>query len=527
MASSRVMASSSSANSDLTRQSSICSLPVTDLQSSISGGGELTKNLGSMSMDDLFRNICGDNPVAFAGGAEGGVSVSRQGSFAFPKSVGEKSVDEVWREITAGRKADGGDGPGSEMTLEDFLARAGAVGEDDVGVPSGSSQVAFQPHPVVGDRLGQPQQLPVENPALGLGNGAEGVGKVGRGKKRSVLDPVDRAALQRQKRMIKNRESAARSRERKQAYIAELESLVAQLEEENAQLLRSQEQQQKMRVKQVPNWRCFMNLYDYYHSIHRNHHRRATANTDKCTNAHIHTNPRLRNPEYFVDCLHEGRSQKLVRAEGFEENEAASADNHPAPQLNERILSSLSRRSVAAHPWHDLEIGPGAPAVFNVVVEITKGSKVKYELDKKTGLIKVDRVLYSSVVYPHNYGFIPRTLCEDNDPIDVLVLMQEPVLPGCFLRARAIGLMPMIDQGEKDDKIIAVCADDPEYRHFNDLNELSPHRLAEIRRFFEDYKKNENKEVAVNEFLPASTAREAIQHSMDLYAQYILQSLRR
>ncbi|CAH2039183.1 unnamed protein product [Thlaspi arvense] len=118
----------------------------------------------------------------------------------------------------------------------------------------------------------------------------------------------------------------------------------------------------------------------------------------------------------------------------------------PAPRLNERILSSLSRRSVAAHPWHDLEIGPGAPQIFNVVVEITKGSKVKYELDKKTGLIKVDRILYSSVVYPHNYGFVPRTLCEDNDPIDVLVIMQEPVLPGCFLRARAIGLMPMIDQ---------------------------------------------------------------------------------
>ncbi|CAD6228975.1 unnamed protein product [Miscanthus lutarioriparius] len=148
------------------------------------------------------------------------------------------------------------------------------------------------------------------------------------------------------------------------------------------------------------------------------------------------------------------------------------------------------------------------------VVEISKGSKVKYELDKKTGLIKVDRVLYSSVVYPHSYGFIPRTLCEDNDPMDVLVLMQEPVLPGCFLRARAIGLMPMIDQGEKDDKIIAVCTDDPEYRHYNDLNELSPHRVQEIRRFFEDYKKNENKEVAVNEVQPASAARDAIQYSM-------------
>lgn len=161
------------------------------------------------------------------------------------------------------------------------------------------------------------------------------------------------------------------------------------------------------------------------------------------------------------------------------------------------------------------------------VVEITKGSKVKYELDKKTGLIKVDRILYSSVVYPHNYGFIPRTLCEDNDPMDVLVLMQEPVLPGCFLRAKAIGLMPMIDQGEKDDKIIAVCADDPEYKHYTDIKELPPHRLSEIRRFFEDYKKNENKEVAVNEFLPSGVALEAIQYSMDLYAEYILHTLRR
>ncbi|KMT06183.1 hypothetical protein BVRB_7g162540 [Beta vulgaris subsp. vulgaris] len=196
------------------------------------------------------------------------------------------------------------------------------------------------------------------------------------------------------------------------------------------------------------------------------------------------------------------------------------------PRLNERILSSMTRRSVAAHPWHDLEIGPGAPVIFNCVIEIARGSKVKYELDKKTGLIKVDRILYSSVVYPHNYGFIPRTLCEDSDPMDVLVIMQEPVLPGCFLRAKAIGLMPMIDQGEKDDKIIAVCADDPEYRHFNDIKELPPHRLAEIRRFFEDYKKNENKEVAVDEFLPASMAHEAIQYSMDLYANYVVETLR-
>lgn len=229
-----------------------------------------------------------------------------------------------------------------------------------------------------------------------------------------------------------------------------------------------------------------------------------------------------------------------------------TSSRFPEITLNERIISSMTRRSVAAHPWHDLEIGPGAPSVFNClefylngvyiqgkfninhmfgecyfkVVEIGKGSKVKYELDKKTGLIKVDRVLYSSVVYPHNYGFIPRTICEDSDPMDVLVLMQEPIMPGCFLRARAIGLMPMIDQGEKDDKIIAVCADDPEYRHYRDIKELAPHRLAEIRRFFEDYKKNENKEVAVNDFLPAEAAEKAIQYSMDLYASYIVESLR-
>ncbi|XP_075104285.1 soluble inorganic pyrophosphatase-like isoform X2 [Nicotiana tabacum] len=122
------------------------------------------------------------------------------------------------------------------------------------------------------------------------------------------------------------------------------------------------------------------------------------------------------------------------------------------PPIDETILSTMTRKPAPAHPWHDLEIGLGAPKVFNAVIEISMGSKVKDELDKKTGLIKVDRVLYSSVVYPHNYGFIPRTICEDHDPMDVLVIMQ----------------------GAKDDKIIAVRADDPEYRlasHFKDVRQ--------------------------------------------------------
>ncbi|XP_051115138.1 soluble inorganic pyrophosphatase PPA1-like [Andrographis paniculata] len=149
--------------------------------------------------------------------------------------------------------------------------------------------------------------------------------------------------------------------------------------------------------------------------------------------------------------------------------------------------------------------------------------------------VQVDRILYSSVVYPDNYGFIPRSLCEDNDPMDVLVLMQEgPTYYWSIFSdltqldlLEPIGLMPMIDQGEKDDKIISVHADDPEYRHYTDISQLPPHRLTEIRHFFEDYKKNENKEVAVNNFLPSNNAVDAVQYSMDLYAEYILQTLKK
>ncbi|MCB0343241.1 MAG: inorganic diphosphatase [Pseudobdellovibrionaceae bacterium] len=171
------------------------------------------------------------------------------------------------------------------------------------------------------------------------------------------------------------------------------------------------------------------------------------------------------------------------------------------------------------NPWHDVSLGNDVPHSFPAVIEVPKGSKNKYELDKPTGLIRVDRVLFSSVQYPANYGFIPRTYCEDNDPLDVLVLGQEPVHPLSILIAKPIGLMKMSDQGETDDKIIAVHANDPEYSHYNSISELPPHRLAELKRFFEDYKALENKTVVVEEFLGPTHAIKSIEASIERYSK--------
>lgn len=169
------------------------------------------------------------------------------------------------------------------------------------------------------------------------------------------------------------------------------------------------------------------------------------------------------------------------------------------------------------HPWHEVEIGDDAPSVVTVVVEVPKGSKAKYELDKKSGLIRMDRVLFSSVHYPANYGFIPQTYCEDHDPLDVLVLGQEPAVPLSLLRAKPIGVMKMLDQGEADDKIIAVHIDDPEYAHYTHLDDLPPHRMIEVKRFFEEYKVLENKAVKVESFFGKDEAHAVIEAAIVLY----------
>jgi inorganic pyrophosphatase len=174
------------------------------------------------------------------------------------------------------------------------------------------------------------------------------------------------------------------------------------------------------------------------------------------------------------------------------------------------------------NPWHDVDIGAQAPEVVNSIIEIPIGSRVKYELDKATGLLKVDRVLYSAVHYPANYGFIPRTFCDDRDPLDVLVLGQVEVVPLCIVRAKTIGVMQMIDQNEEDDKIIAVHADDPEYNEIRDISELTEHRLKALRRFFEDYKALELKQVKVERFMGRVDALSIIVKSMELYKKKVL-----
>lgn len=169
------------------------------------------------------------------------------------------------------------------------------------------------------------------------------------------------------------------------------------------------------------------------------------------------------------------------------------------------------------HPWHDISNLNQPEGIVTGLIEIPRGSKVKYELDKETGLIKLDRVLFSSVMYPANYGFIPQTLDGDGDPLDILVICSEKIQSMCLVDARIIGVMYMLDQGEPDRKIIAVANNDVSMGHIHDIEQLPPHTMHEMKRFFLDYKTLENKKVQIDEFGNRAQALEVLAFCQDNY----------
>lgn len=166
------------------------------------------------------------------------------------------------------------------------------------------------------------------------------------------------------------------------------------------------------------------------------------------------------------------------------------------------------------NPWYNVSFGEKAPKIVNGIIEIPKGNRAKYELDKESGMLKLDRVLFSSVYYPANYGFIPRTYCDDNDPLDILIISQIDIVPMCIVSVKVIGVMRMIDGGEADDKIIAVAEGDTSVNHINDISELPHYFISELKSFFEDYKKLENKEVVVEQFQNHEIAEEILKKAI-------------
>ncbi len=173
--------------------------------------------------------------------------------------------------------------------------------------------------------------------------------------------------------------------------------------------------------------------------------------------------------------------------------------------------------------WHDMDPAAISPTDFNAVIEIPKGSKCKYELDKYTGLLKLDRILYTSTHYPANYGFIPRTYADDEDPLDVLVLCSEPIYPLTLIRVYPIGVMRMIDSGKMDDKIIAIPFSDPTYLGITSIDELPSHIFDEIMHFFSVYKQLENKQTAVKTLGGREEAERIIREAIDSYNEKFAQ----
>lgn len=179
------------------------------------------------------------------------------------------------------------------------------------------------------------------------------------------------------------------------------------------------------------------------------------------------------------------------------------------------------------HPWFDIEVGSKAPTYVRAFIEIERQSRLKLELDKETGLVMVDRILHGAVHYPHSYGFIPRTYCEDKDPLDIFVLCTETIPTGTIVEARVIGLMRMKDQGEMDDKVIAVASNDPAYYEIFNISQLPPYQRNEMRKFFEEYKTLENKEVVVDEFANHDEAASVVAEAMELYQKHKKELMRK
>lgn len=171
------------------------------------------------------------------------------------------------------------------------------------------------------------------------------------------------------------------------------------------------------------------------------------------------------------------------------------------------------------HLWHDVNPAHMQPEDFWAVIEIQKGSKNKYELDKETGALRLDRILYTSTHYPANYGLIPRTYADDNDPLDVLVLCSEVIQPLSLVRCYPIGVITMLDQGKLDEKIIAIPFKDPTYNSYHDVSELPSHIFTEMSHFFTVYKNLEQKETMVDEVRGAEDAKKVIQKCLDQYIE--------
>ena len=177
------------------------------------------------------------------------------------------------------------------------------------------------------------------------------------------------------------------------------------------------------------------------------------------------------------------------------------------------------------NPWHDVATGEHPEREFHCVIEVPYGSKCKYELDKSTGLLRLDRVLYSAMHYPANYGFLPRTYCGDGDPLDVLILCQEAVVPLCIMRGRPIGVITMTDDAGRDDKLIAVAVDDPEFSGVEDIKQLPPHSFREIKQFLKDYKSLEGKRADVGPLKGHADALKVIRDAVELYRNVIWPTL--